>query len=61
MRHIFGRGRSCVPLNAPHMTPGRSGSNATQYVVLRQSCGMPWLDIIQTGPPSSLRNNPMSV
>ena len=29
-RHIFGRGRSCVPLKAPHIRPFTSGSKATQ-------------------------------
>ena len=29
-RHIFGRGRSWVPLKAPHTRSFTSGSNATQ-------------------------------
>jgi hypothetical protein len=60
-RHIFGRGRSCVPLKAPHIRPFTSGSKATQYVVLRQRVGTPIEDPIQLAPPSSLRKRPMSV
>ena len=60
-RHIFGRGRSCVPLKAPHMRPFTSGSNATQYVVLRQRVGTPRDEPVQLAPPSSLRKRPMSV
>ena len=60
-RHILGRGRSWVPLKAPHMRPLTSGSKATQYVVLRHALGMPTVEPIQDSPPSSLRKRPMSV
>ncbi len=60
-RHIFGRGRSCVPLKPPHIRSFTSGSNASQYVVLRQRVGMPVEEPVQVSPPSSLRKRPMSV
>jgi hypothetical protein len=60
-RHIFGRGRSCVPEKAPHMRPGTSGSKSTQYVVLRHWSGTPTVELVQLSPSSSLRNSPMSV
>jgi hypothetical protein len=60
-RHIFGRGRSWVPLKAPHIRPFTSGSKATQYVVLRHALGMPTVEPIHPWPPSSLRKRPMSV
>jgi len=60
-RHIFGRGRSWVPLKAPQTRSFTSGSKASQYVVLRQRLGMPVVEPVQLSPPSSLRNRPMSV
>ena len=60
-RHILGRGRSCVPLKAPHMRPRTSGSKAIQYVVLRHILGTPREEPVHVAPPSPLRNRPMSV
>src|SRR4029453_13720043 len=60
-RHIFGRGRSWVPLNAPQGGPFPPGSNPIQYVVLRHRAGTPRVEPVQVSPPSSLRNRPMSV
>ena len=51
-RHIFGRGRSCVPLKAPHTRSFTSGSNASQYVVLRQGVGMPVVEPVHVSPRS---------
>src|SRR3954451_9482308 len=55
-RHILGRGRSWVPLMAPHILPFTAGSKATQWVVLSQALGTPVTDWIQVCPLSSLRN-----
>src|SRR5215467_7888411 len=59
--HIFGRGRSCVPLLALHIRPFTSGSNSIQYVVFTQSLGTPVAELIQDLPESSLRKSPTSV
>jgi hypothetical protein len=54
LRNIFGRGRSCVPLNAPHTRPFTLGSKTIQYVVLRQFVGIPLVAELHDAPPSRL-------
>src|SRR5947209_12028419 len=60
-RHIFGRGRSCVPLFTLQARPFTFGSKTIQYVVLVQSSGTPIVALVQEVPPSSLRKAPISV
>src|SRR6185295_12909003 len=59
--HIFGRGRSCVPLFALQIRPFTSGSNSIQYVVFTQSLGTPVVELTHDWPESSLRKSPTSV
>src|SRR6266513_442662 len=59
--NIFGRGRSCAALIAPHTRPRTSGSKAIQYVVLTQRSGTPVVELIQLLPPFSLRNSAITV
>src|SRR5690242_12283038 len=59
--HIFGRGRSCVPLFTLQTRPFTSGSSSIQYVVFTQSFGTPLVELIHDLPASSLRNSPISV
>jgi hypothetical protein len=60
-RHIFGRGRSWMPLATAHARPFTSGSNSIQYVVFTHGRGTPAVELFQLRPPSSLRERPMSV
>ena len=58
-RNIFGRGRSCVPLKAPHIRSLTSGSNATQSTVFRNDRGTQVPDPTTVSPPSPLTNSPL--
>src|SRR5690349_6475308 len=60
-RHIFGRGRSWVPLFTLHMRPRTFGSKTTQYVVFSHASGTPNVELCHDFPPSSLRKRPISV